>query len=243
MSNRPLIGITMDWQKEGSFSVKPHYALRDNYFAAVHAAGGLPVAIPNIPDALPEYLSHLNGVVVPGGDFAFDPAWYVASDEPFPYPPNPRFKFDVAVIESALKRDMPLLGICAGMQMMGSILGGKMTRNIHTYLKTDIDHLRGAPRDDYAHDVIVTEGTALSQITGKKQMPVNSAHTEALVELPKNVVLSAEATDGAIEAIEIPGKRFAIGVQWHPEFFAKEGTPDFALFKAFITACKEGKAA
>lgn len=238
---RPLIGLTLDWEKQGTFSKRPYYALRENYFSAVYAAGGLPIALPYLKKALPDYLALVDGIIVPGGNFALDKKWYVASEESFPYKPTPRLENDVAVIKETLKQDIPLLGICAGMQIMGGIMGGKMTRNVHSYIETPIDHLNETPAEEYAHEVRLKAKTLLHKIIGKEKIKVNTAHTEALVELPRSVQVNAVASDGVIEGIELPSKRFAIGVQWHPEFFARSGAADFILLKAFIEAATKRK--
>lgn len=237
--NRPVIGITLDWESTGSFSKRPYYALREHYFAAVYQAGGLPVAIPHLQEAIGEYLAGIQGLLVPGGEFAAPQEWYVASEEPFAYQASPRMEFDREIVGQALALDMPLLGICAGMQFMGCVQGCRMTRNVHTHAKTSINHWDAKPAEEVAHDIHITPATLLSKIVRQQTFGINSHHQEALAEIAKGVVVNAVAPDGVIEGIELAGKTFALGVQWHPEYLVSEG--DREIFSAFIEAAKEYK--
>jgi len=238
MADRPLIGITLDYQEKGTFSARPHYAVRTIYFDAVEAAGGLPIAIPHLAERLPDYMKMIDGLVIPGGTHASPESWYVDLNEPAPYEETPRAAFDIAVVEQALKRDMPLLGICAGMQELACVAGAKMTRNVHKHHNTTIDHRRGMTAEQYAHEVMVEPGTRLAQIVGAGKLEVNTAHQEAVVSVPKDMTISARSPDGVIEAIELPKHKFALGVQWHPEFFRDAGNPHRKVFEALIAAAR-----
>jgi putative glutamine amidotransferase len=242
MAETPLNGITLDYQESGSFSKRPHYAVRTAYFEAVAAAGGLPIGIPHDRESLSRYLALVDGLVVPGGGFATPEAWYVDPDEPKAYADSPRAAFDIAVIEQALARDLPLLGICAGMQELACVAGAKMTRNVHKFHATPVDHKNGKP-EAFAHDVTVESGTRLAEIVGSGRLMVNTAHVEAIVSVKPPVRISARSSDGVVEAIELPQHRFAIGVQWHPEFFIAEAGPHLALFQALVAAARGEQAA
>lgn len=231
---KPVIGITLDWQKDGSFSRHPHYALREHWFNAIYRAGGIPIAIPHITGAIDEYLERIQGLLVPGGEFAAPPEWYVASSEPMAYQPSPRTQFDRVVLEKALAKDMPVLGVCAGMQFLGCVHGCKMTRNVQTYFNTTINHWDEHPTSRLAHGVNITPDTLLARIVKSPQYEVNTHHREGLVEFPDNVIVNAVAPDGVIEGIELPAYRFALGVQWHPEYELTE--EDKAIIAAFVTA-------
>ena len=110
-SDKPIIGITLDWEKEGTFSPRPHFALREHYFKAVHNAGGLPIAIPHLAADIKEYLRTIDGIIIPGGGFAFPEDWYVDVNEPEPYKPSPRLEADIAAIKLVFEADKPLLDI------------------------------------------------------------------------------------------------------------------------------------
>ncbi len=238
---RPVIGVTLDWQEKGTYSKRPHYALRENYFKIIYKAGGIPLALPQIGEAVDELISKVDGLMIPGGGFASPPDWYVESEDNCPYEPSPRLGFDLAIIEKAFKLDKPILGICAGMQLMGGVKGCKMTPNIHKYLGTKIDHLNEKPAEEFAHKVKVKKGSLLAKITKSQEFDVNTAHQEAIVKAPDNVVINAVAPDGTIEGIEFPEYRFALGVQWHPEFFDQAKDPNFLIFKALIAEAKKRK--
>jgi putative glutamine amidotransferase len=230
---RPKIGITMDWQEKGTFSKRPHHALRDQYFDTIFAAGGLPIGLPHLSGGIKEYLQTIDGIIIPGGFFASPSEWYIGNNNS-PYEHSPRLQFDLDMIEESLKAELPLLGICAGMQLMGGLKGCKMTQDINKYLDTKIDHLNEKPAEEYAHSVRVTKGTLLHKIVGCDEFEVNTAHREALVSVADGVVVNAISSDGAIEGIELPAYKFALGVQWHPEFFMEENDPSFKLFKALV---------
>jgi putative glutamine amidotransferase len=236
----PRIGITLDWEEKGSFSDHPHFALREHYFFAVEQAGGLPLGIPHITNKIDGYLDAIDGLLVPGGFFALDKSWYEEGEE-LPYDPSPRLQFDVTIMQRALKRDMPVLGICAGMQVMGGIHGSKLTANIHTYLgSTTIDHLNGMPATDFAHMLDVKENTLLHTMVGKT-FNTNSHHQEAVVKAGEGVVISAVSADGAVEAIELPKYRFAVGIQSHPEMLVEKDKDNASIFTHFVKAADEYK--
>ena len=232
----------MDWEEKGNFSKRPYYALREGYFDLIYKAGGLPLAIPYIIGAIDEYLEKISALVVPGGDFALNHEWYENPDEEKPWPASKRLDFDIAIIRKALEINMPFIGICAGMQVMGGVSGAKMTPNINKYLGTKIDHRNHCPPDQVAHEVIIEKNSLLYKITGLDNFPVNTAHSEAIVATPENLLISARAEDGGIEAIERTDKDFAIGLQWHPEFFLHdEENPGLLVFKQLVEKARVWK--
>lgn len=235
VASRPMIGILLDYVAEGSFSSRPHYALRQGYFDAVELAGGLPVALPYQHDILEEYLNHIDGIVLPGGFYPFPKPYYGEDLDPNEAI-HPRVAFETSFARAILNRDKPVLGICAGMQVLGAALGATLYRDLHDVIDTAIDHLNEKPAEKIAHDVTVVEGTHLREIVGQNTMGVNTAHREALVSIPDGAVVNAIAPDGVIEGMEIPSQKFALAVQWHPEFFRVPGDPNLALFEHLVKA-------
>ncbi len=238
MTQKPLIGITLDWKENGSFADRPFYAMEQDYFTAVDVAGGIPMAIPcKHTHGIDLYVEKIDGLLAPGGNFASPENWYVSDNGKSPYAPSPRAAFEIDLISKTLKAGKPVLGICAGMQIMAGIFDCKMTENIHKHLKTDIDHLHGKALPEFAYDVDITPDTLLHKIMGKTCCPINSHHQEAVVSAPEHIRINAIATDGCIQGIEIPQYDFAIGVQWHPEVFLGDDKNSFLpLFQAFIKA-------
>lgn len=232
MPRRPTIGILLDYEAAGSFSSRPHYALRTAYFDAIWHAGGLPMGIPYIEAARGAYLAACEGLIVPGGFYPFPPEIY--GDAPSGEKLHPRYAFERGLMADALDHDVPTLGICAGMQVMAASRGATMYRDIGNELNLDIDHLNERPAEETAHPVDIVAGTKLAEIAGTMAFHVNTAHNEALKDIPDGITVSARAPDGIVEAIELPDKRFAIGVQWHPEFFQTDGDPNFALFTRLV---------
>lgn len=221
LASRPIIGLVLDEMldppKDGSaFSRRPFYALRMDYFAAIARAGGAPIAVPYELDALSAYLRVCDGWLVPGGDYRFRPDWY--ETPPPVFTQSLRRDFEIAVMTRLLAADAPVLGVCNGMQVMAGVTGGKISYIGHQPRAPGSGIAHGDPATGIAHhDVDVAPGSRLAALLGAQRVRTNSAHKEDVVRVGVDVSISARAGDGVIEAIEIAGRRFALGVQWHPE--------------------------
>ena len=237
---KPVIGITLDWKESGSFADRPFYAMEQYYFEAITAAGGIPIGIPSYEEHdIQDYIKRIDGLLSPGGNFAYPASWYIGDDAKSSYGHSPRAQFDIELIKSVLDIRKPVLGICAGMQMIGGSFGCKITHDVHEYLDTDINHLKGKPIDEFAYTVDIKENTLLHSIINTDLLPVNSSHQEAIVDVPDNVIINAISIDKCIQGIEIKDYPFALGVQWHPEIFinSAEETGHRKIFEAFLEAC------
>jgi putative glutamine amidotransferase len=233
---RPLIGLTLDAEKAGGWSKYPWYALRQNYFEAVVAAGGLPVGLPHDPGLAGEFLDRLDGLVVTGGAFDVDPAMYGGGErhESVVVKENRTFA-ELAFLQTAMARDVPVLGICGGEQLLAVALGGTLIQHIPDAVEGALAHEQKTSHYEAGHEVAVVAGTRLFGIVGGS-MRVNSSHHQAVKAAGRSVV-NARAADGVIEGVEDPDRRFCLGVQWHPEYFVGPG--DRAIFDAFVAACRE----
>lgn len=235
---RPRIGITLDYETEPHYSKYPWYALRENYCASIAEVGGVPLPLPYHSALADDYLKIIDGLVVTGGNFDVSPAYYgqeVTSDTVSVK--NARTAFEYAMVQGALARNMPILGICGGQQLLNVVLGGTLIQHIPDSFPTStLQHEQPNPRHEVGHSVSITPSTQLHRIVSAQDIMVNSAHHQAVDKVPVGVVVNAIAPDGVIEGIEYPSHPFCIGVQWHPEFLIT--TADRALYDAFIAACQ-----
>lgn len=235
--SRPVIGLTLDSEEAGGWSKFPWYALRQNYCDAVVKAGGLPMALPHEASLAEFYLDQLDGLIVTGGAFDVDPALFgVNSRHETVRTKNRRTEFELAITRGALDRDLPVLGICGGQQLLNVVLGGDLIQHIPDEIDQALAHEQPNPRDQAGHEVTIVEGTLLHVICRSKTLAVNSAHHQAVKTVGEGVVINAAAADGVIEGIEAPGFRFCLGVQWHPEFSISSG--DDAILNAFMDAAR-----
>jgi len=237
MSTRPLIGVTLDSEPPGGYSKYPWYALRQNYADAIAAAGGLPVALSHHAGLASEMLDRLDGLVVTGGAFDVDPALYGAGDRHATVTlKEGRTASELALVNGALARDMPVLGICGGQQLLAVAFGGTLIQHIPDSIADALAHEQPNPRHEPGHEVAVVPGTLLHRIVGAAGMHVNSSQHQAVRTAGSHAVVNAVAPDGVIEGVEDTRYRFALGVQWHPEFLIDPG--DRQIFDAFIAACR-----
>lgn len=234
MSKRPLIGLTLDAEPAGGWSKYPWYAIRQNYTSAIAAHGGLAVALPHDAGLAEAYLDRLDGLVITGGAFDVDPALYgdTTRHETVDLKTD-RTTAELALLRGAVARDMPVLGICGGQQLLAVALGGTLHQHIPDAIPNALEHEQKTSHDQPGHSVEILAGTKLFDIVGPV-MQVNTSHHQAVKSAGRGVV-NALAPDGVIEGLEVPGLKFCIGVQWHPEYLVDAG--DAALYNAFIEAC------
>ena len=232
---KPLIGVTLDSEQPGGYSAYPWYALRANYADALAGAGALPVALPHDPGLAADWLDRIAGLVVTGGAFDVDPALYGdGARHPTVSLKASRTAAELALVQGALRRRMPVLGICGGQQLLAVALGGTLIQHIPDSVAGALEHEQPNPRHQAGHDVSVVPGTRLAAIVGSAIMRVNSAHHQAVASPGARATVNARAPDGVVEGIEDPGHPFALGVQWHPEFLIDPG--DRRIFDAFVAA-------
>ena len=237
IGTRPVIGITLDSEEAGGYSKFPWYALRQNYASSVVAAGGLPMVLPHEAELVDLYLERIDGLIVTGGAFDVDPLLYGSDDRhPSVSLKQKRTAFEWAILQGALRRDVPVLGICGGMQLLNVVLGGTLLQHIPDSVPNCLAHEQPNPRDQAGHEVSVVAESLLDRLVGRRTMSVNSAHHQAADRIGEGVLVSGRAPDGVVEAIEHGGYRFCLGVEWHPEFLITDG--DRAILAGLVDAAR-----
>jgi putative glutamine amidotransferase len=229
---RPLIGITT-YAQEASWSYwkQPAALVPMEYVDAVERAGGRPVLVPPSEDGVEETLDALDAIVFSGGADV-DPASYGADAHPETDEPQARRDAgEMALLTGALERDMPTLAICRGFQLLNVARGGDLVQHLPDALGNE-KH-REAPGEFSEHTVDVEAGSKLASIVGSSPA-VTSHHHQAIGRLGAGLVETARAEDGTVEGAEDPTRRFAVGVQWHPE-----AGQDDALFEALVEQARE----
>jgi putative glutamine amidotransferase len=216
---RPVIGIcaAIETARWAAWEVVVNLSPR-TYALAVQRAGGLALILP--PDDVAaespdELLDMIDGLILAGGS-DIDPASYGAPPHPETGETWPeRDRFEIALGTRALERDMPVLGVCRGMEMLNVIQGGTINQHIPDLVQNDLHrHTPGVFAD---HRVRLEPGSLAARVVGAELTQVKSAHHQGIEELGEGVVTSGYADDGLVEALELPGKTFAVGVLWHPE--------------------------
>ncbi len=243
---KPLIGVVPDY-RAGSpkcYSVRPHYALRRNYVDMLNNDGATVIILPYDYDAIDKYLELIDGLMIVGGFFDINPKKYGAKKiHPTVILNETRENFEFALAEKALKTNMPILGICNGMQLLNIIHGGDIIQHIpdeKNFIIHEQSKVPGMEDSSKAyHDVNIEEGTLLHKIVGTKTIPTNSSHHQGIKTAGKGMKISAYASDGMIEAIEDPSRNFCVGVQWHPEFDVSSA--DQKIFASFVDAAMNYK--
>jgi putative glutamine amidotransferase len=190
-----------------------------SYVTAVQAAGGVAIVLP--PDDVlarnpDEMLDLLDGLLLAGGGDV-DPAMYGHEAHPATEAAVPeRDEFEIALARRALERDLPFLGVCRGMQVMNVALGGTLEQHLPDRLGHE-DH-RHTPGVFADHAVRLKEGSLAARAAGETEHPTKSHHHQGVDEVAESLVVTGWSTDGdVVEAVEAPQRRFALGVQWHPE--------------------------
>jgi putative glutamine amidotransferase len=208
------------------------------YLTSVLAAGGLPVVLLPVttPEAIAATLDAVDGLVFTGG-MDVDPRHYgepVLNDTVKPEPD--RDAFELPLLRAALARDLPLLAICRGCQVLNVAAGGSLWQDLPAQRPGRVAHRQAAARDAVTHAVHVAAGSLLADVVGATTLETNTFHHQAAHAVPRGLVASAFATDGTIEGLESPDHRFVLGVQWHPEHLAATRPEHARLFQALVVA-------
>lgn len=239
---QPLIGITPslshDALAHGTFD---RFVLSATYVNAVLAAGGIPLALPPQAGNAAEILDALDGLLFSGGADV-EPALFGDTDvHPTTYGISPlRDRFELDLIADARRRDLPVLGICRGIQVLNVAFGGTLIQDIADQHGTAVQHRQhgaGLKDHDVGHDVTLTPGTPVARLyDGSSTIDVNSFHHQAVREVASGLVAAGTAPDGIVEAAFAPDQTFCIGVQWHPEMMFEHHPAQLAPFRGLVAA-------
>lgn len=227
---RPLIGITAPVE-QARYGVWERMVtlLPQRYVDAVHRAGGRAVLLPPSPEGADVLADRLDGLLLSGG-VDIDPSRYGAERDPHTQPSRPeRDEGELAVLHRATEADLPVLGVCRGMQLMCVAAGGSLIQHLPDAIGSD--RHQGAVGIYVEHDVRIVPGTRLAAVLGDT-VRVPSYHHQGVAD-PGGLAVAAYAEDGAVEAVDRPGAAFAFGVLWHPEMGA-----DPRLFEALVAAAR-----
>jgi gamma-glutamyl-gamma-aminobutyrate hydrolase PuuD len=228
----PLIGLTtyVETARWGPWEERAAL-LPESYVQAVDSGGGLAVLLPPGPTGAAAVLARVDGLILTGGPDV-DPTRY--GEDPHPEtgaPRTARDEWELALCRLALERDVPLLAICRGAQILNVACGG----TLHQHLPEQVGHTghRPAPGTMGMTDVAIDARSAVGRVLGTT-VSVYCSHHQALDRVGAGLDVVGRAPDGTIEAVEIPGRRFAVGLQWHPE----DDPTDRRIFAALVDAAR-----
>jgi putative glutamine amidotransferase len=241
----PFIGITadlIDAQHRGKhIPSEPTSFLPRRYSQAIESAGGVSVILTPTSSAaaLRELVDRLEGLLISGGDFDIHPSFYGETPMRGLGKIKPeRTEFELELTEAALRRNLPVLGICGGAQAINVALGGSLYQDIASQRPDAANHQQSSKKDTGGHRIQIQPGTRLKKIVRQQTLEVNTTHHQAIKRLGKGLVVNAIAEDGLIEGIEGSCHSFILGLQWHPERLAVESRHQRRIFSAFIDSCK-----
>ena len=234
---RPLIAVTPLYSEKRSLQMMP-----SNYLEAIELAGGTPVVLPLVKNTsvLEGILSQCAGILFTGGHDV-DPVLYGQKMIPQCGELSPmRDMMEGWILDWALKGDLPVLAICRGMQLLNVHLGGTLYQDLPVQRRSAMNHSQEPPYEKNAHTVLVAKDSFLAKAAGCwGPIQVNSLHHQAVERVAPGLVVDACATDGVVESIYLPEKRFVLGVQWHPEYGIEQQKGALNIFRSFVNACKK----
>ncbi|MGL5434769.1 MAG: gamma-glutamyl-gamma-aminobutyrate hydrolase family protein [Lachnospiraceae bacterium] len=231
---RPMIGLIPLYDEH-----KESYWMLPGYMTGLEAAGAVPVMLPLTADAevIGQLAEQLDGFLLTGGDDV-NPALY--GEEPLPEGARScpqRDAMESILVKLALQYDKPIFGICRGIQILNTMMGGTLYQDIPTQRPGGCSHQMTPPYDRAVHQVRIEAGTPLYELLGKETIAVNSYHHQAIKDLAPGLVTMAYSEDGLIEAVYAPEQSFVMAVQWHPEFSYRVNEDSRKLFAKFTESC------
>lgn len=236
---RPLIAVAplVDVQRDS-------YWMLPGYLKGIEAAGGAPLVLPltDDPRVLEPVFAVCSGVLLTGGQDV-EPAVYGREKLPVCGELSPeRDRMERWLLDRALERDLPVLGICRGHQFLNACLGGTLYQDLPTQRPGPVCHSQKPPYDQPVHGVWVERGSLLAGLTGLGELRVNSCHHQGVEQIAPGLAVDAVSEDGLVEAVHMPDRDFVLGVQWHPEFCFETNPAAMGIFCGFVESCEARRA-
>lgn len=245
MSQRPLVAVTASLDLEAGRSKRPSVFLYTNYLEALERMGLASVLLTpaHSQETVEALLDQCHGLVLSGGEDV-EPARYGEAPGPHLDTMLPeRDAMECHAIAAAFQRELPVLAICRGIQMLNVYLGGTLYQDLPTQYDSDIDHTQAAPWEQRTHGVSVEPGSRLCKLVECEDLNINSFHHQAIKDVAPGLRVVARAEDGVIEGVESTQHDWVVGVQWHPERHEARAKdvpdPDRSLFRGFSRAVRE----
>jgi len=234
---RPIIGVTPLWDED-----KDSLWMLPGYLTGIEEAGGIPLMLPLTVESsvLRQLAASIDGILFTGGPDIHPALYGQELSEACGCPCPQRDEMERLLFAEALSLDMPLFGICRGIQLFNVFLGGSLYQDIPTQTPNRIPHTQQPPYDQPVHEVRILTGTPLFSLLGKEILSVNSYHHQGIRNLASPLAVMANSHDDLTEAVYMPEKNFVWAVQWHPEY-ALDDPVSRALFAAFVKACNQSK--
>jgi len=235
---RPIIGVSplYDAQRESLWMLP-------GYMNGIEAAGGAPIMLPltDSEEVIKSAAELCDGLLLTGGQDVspdvYDRERLSCCGELCPA----RDREEALLLDLFLKNDLPVLGICRGIQFLNAHLGGTLYQDLKTQYGDTVEHRMSPPYDRSIHTVSLVKGTPLHSLLGTDEISVNSYHHQAVKRLAKPLCESALSCDGLIEGVFMPDKKFVWAIQWHPEFSYKKDDTSIKILKAFVDAAAKNR--